>query len=199
MAVAVSAEPAVAGAFPPADAARVGMAVFLAAEAMLFAGFVTAFLVFRFGAAAWPPPAQPRLPVEVTGANTVVLLLSAVTMRWAVRAARAGRRAALTEGLALTALFGASFLAVQGYEWLALLRFGLSATSGVYGGIFYAVVGAHALHVAAAVAWLCGLLAARAVRPAPVGLADSRVPVFALYWYFVVGLWPFLYALVYLA
>src|SRR3970282_360654 len=41
------------------------MLIFLAAEAMFFAGLIGAFLVFRFGSAPWPPPGQPYLPVGV--------------------------------------------------------------------------------------------------------------------------------------
>src|SRR3989337_2269930 len=54
------------------DGAKVGMLIFLGAETMLFAGFVTAYLVFRLGAPVWPPPLQPRLPVGVTARSARV-------------------------------------------------------------------------------------------------------------------------------
>ncbi len=62
----------------------------LGAELMFFAGLIGAFLVFRLSATVWPPPFQPRLPIGVTGVNTVILLVSALTVHWAVGAARAG-------------------------------------------------------------------------------------------------------------
>ncbi|MGH7478931.1 MAG: hypothetical protein ACREJ8_04995, partial [Candidatus Methylomirabilales bacterium] len=52
---------------PGVSNARLGMLIFLGAEAMFFAGLIGAFLVFRFGSATWPPPGQPYLPVGVTG------------------------------------------------------------------------------------------------------------------------------------
>ena len=61
--------------------AKLGTIMLLGAEAMFFAGLMGAYIVFRVGAANWPPPFQPRLPVRVTGINTLILLLSAVTMR----------------------------------------------------------------------------------------------------------------------
>src|SRR5439155_726747 len=61
-------------------------------EVMLFAGLVSAFWVLRVSAPAWPPPLQPRLPVGVTGANTVVLLGSSVVIRMASRALERGDR-----------------------------------------------------------------------------------------------------------
>ena len=94
------------------DAARLGMLIFLGSETMLFAGFVAAFLVFRLGALVWPPPFQPRLPVEVTAVNTVVLLLSGYTMSRALAEARRGAHAGLMRSLVQTGLLGATFLVV---------------------------------------------------------------------------------------
>lgn len=183
---------------PVINAAWLGMLIFLGAETMLFAGFVAAFLVFRLGAPVWPPPLQPRLPVEVTGVNTAVLLLSGYTMRRALRAVRGGDQAGLARSLAQTALLGAGFLGVQGYEWGRLLDFGLTAPSGVYGGTFYTLIGAHAVHLLGALTWLSIVL---------IGTGRGRytaenhvgVSLCGMYWSFVVGLWPVLYALVYLA
>src|SRR3989304_2936489 len=128
--------------------------VFLGAEAMFFAGLMGAYIVFRVGAAVWPPPFQPRLPGGVTGVNTVFLLASAATIRVALRAARRGDGTHLVRWLGLTAILGTVFLAVQGYEWLRLIQFGLTVSSSVYGGLFYTLIGFHALHVFGALVWL---------------------------------------------
>lgn len=179
------------------DGVRLGMLIFLGAETMLFAGFVAAYLVFRLGAPAWPPPGQPRLPIEVTGANTAVLLSSGYTLWRALKAARRGSYAALAGNLAFTALLGLTFIGVQGYEWMRLLRFGLTASSGIYGAVFYTLIGAHALHVAGALAWILIFLFGKCLRMSAVPEGGS-LPALAMYWYFVVGLWPLLYTLVYL-
>ena len=183
---------------PMSDAARLGMLIFLGSETMLFAGFVAAFLVFRLGAPVWPPPFQPRLPVGVTGVNTVVLLLSGYTMWRALWAVRHGNQASLARSLAQTALLGATFLAVQGYEWARLFEFGLTASSGVYGGTFYTLIGAHAIHVLGALTWLLTILIGTK-RGQYTAQDHRRLSVFGMYWYFVVTLWPILYTLVYLA
>lgn len=183
---------------PLIDAARLGMLIFLGSETMLFAGFVAAFLVFRLGTPVWPPPFQPRLPVGVTGVNTAVLLLSGYTMWRALRALRYGDRAGLARGLAQTAVLGVTFLGVQGYEWGRLLEFGLTASSGVYGGTFYTLIGAHAAHVLAALIWLSIILTG-ATRGRYTAEDHVSVSLCGMYWYFVVALWPILYTLVYLA
>src|SRR5438128_5268812 len=90
----------------PLSNARLGMLVFLGAETMFFAGLVGAFLVYRMANETWPPMAMPRLPVVVTGINTLILLYSAVTIRLANRAIRLGRRQALARMCLWTAAGG---------------------------------------------------------------------------------------------
>lgn len=186
----VLAEPAVSN-------ARLGLLMFLGAEAMFFAGLIGAFLVFRIGSSTWPPPFQPRLPVLVTGINTVILLCSGFTMHQALRAIQAGQLPLLIRRLLLTALLGTLFLTIQGYEWVRLVQFGLTMSSGIYGSTFYTLIGCHGLHVLGAVVWLA-LVLVQARR----GRFDWRnhtgIELCSMYWTFVVGLWPVLYGLVYL-
>jgi cytochrome c oxidase subunit III len=171
--------------------------MFLGAEAMFFAGLMGAFLVFRMGSEVWPPPFQPRLPTGVTSVNTMILLASAVTMIAALRANRRGARAGLVRLLSWTAILGATFLLVQGYEWVRLIHFGLTVSSSVYGALFYTLIGFHAVHVFGALTWLLVVwLKARQgkyTKTSFVGLQTC-----SMYWIFVVALWPVLYGLVYL-
>ena len=182
---------------PVVSNARLGMLVFLGAEAMFFTGLIGAFLVFRLGSLTWPPAGQPRLPVAVTGVNTVILLLSGYTMYRALRAIREGNRRGLAGGLLATALLGAVFLGVQGVEWVRLIRFGLTLSTGTYGATFYTLIGTHGLHVLGAVLWLLVMLVG-ATRNRFSAARHVALELCGMYWYFVVGLWPILFALVYL-
>ena len=179
------------------DNLRLALLFFMGAEVMFFAALVSGLFVLRVGMAAWPPPLEPRLPVAVTAVNTVVLLGSSVAMVAALRALRRRQHEGFVRMLATAAALGALFLAVQGYEWIRLIGYGLSLSSSVYGTTFYSLIGLHGLHVAGALVWLVAttLLAARA------RFADGRIaPVqaCAMYWHFVVGLWPVLFVAVYL-
>jgi cytochrome c oxidase subunit 3 len=182
---------------PIGSNAWVAVLMFLGAEAMFFAGLIGAYLVFRLGSPFWPPPFQPRLPVGVTGVNTLILVASAVTMRWSLRAVRVNDREKLIRWLLYTAALGGIFLAIQGFEWLQLVHYGLTVSSSVYGGLFYTLIGFHALHVLGALIWLLVVLLqakqGRFSKERHVGLQTC-----AMYWTFVVALWPMLYGLVYL-
>jgi cytochrome c oxidase subunit 3 len=113
------------------------------------------------------------------------------------RARGRGDRRAFVRGLTLTAALGGLFLAVQGYEWFRLISFGLTASSGNYGATIYTLIGAHAAHVVLAHAWL-GVILAMAKRGRFAGPEAGAVTACALYWHFVVALWPILYVTVYL-
>ena len=182
---------------PRLDNARLAMLFFLSAETMFFAGLISAFFVLRLSAAVWPPPLQPRLPVGITGLNTLVLLASSVAMIAALRAVRRADRRALVERLAAAAALGALFLAVQGYEWAGLIHYGLTVTSGVYGATFYTLIGIHAAHVLGALVWL-GVTLMLAARGRFVDGRVNGLRTCAIYWHYVVGLWPILYLTVYL-
>ncbi len=178
---------------PPIPNGVIGMLIFVIVEVMLFAGLISAFAIISASAVVWPPPGQPRLPLEETAVNTAALLASgallAVSRR---RFARDPRRAQTP--LLFAMLLGAFFVVFQGAEWLVLLGEGLTLTSSSLGSFFYLIVGMHALHAVAALS----LLAYTWMRLRQGWLASSQLAAAEVFWYFVVGLWPVLYLMVYL-
>jgi heme/copper-type cytochrome/quinol oxidase subunit 3 len=177
--------------------AQIAMLVLIAAEVMFFAGLIGAFLVFRFSGRPWPPPFQPRLPVGITAVNTVFLLASSWTMLQAQRALRRGERGMLLRYLGATGALGTLFLLIQGFEWVRLLSFGLTASSGVYASTFYTIIGTHAFHALCGVLWLLVVIV-HASRGAYSPRRPGAVVPCGMYWHLVVGLWPVLFVLVYL-
>lgn len=181
----------------PLDNLRVAVLFFIGAESMFFAALISALFILRSALPVWPPPLQPRLPLGITVANTVVLLASSVAMILAGRALARGPRREVVRWLGVAAALGTLFLAVQGFEWTRLIGHGLTLSSSTYGTTFYALIGTHALHVVVALAWLLATLGlARAGRAGRNG--GSLVRGCALYWHFVVALWLVLFVAVYL-
>jgi cytochrome c oxidase subunit III len=175
--------------------AVLGMTIFVAAEVMFFAALISAQTIARSAAVGgvWPPPGQPRLPIERTAFNTVVLLVSGLFLWAGNRSLKTIPRVALRYLAAAIAL-GIAFVSLQGMEWVALLREGLTMRSSTHGAFFYLIVGAHALHAVAAIVALTWVYI-RMCRgnPMPGAFAATRV-----FWYFVVFLWPIIYLRVYL-
>ena len=175
-----------------------GMYLFIASELIAFITLLFILFWLRSGLVGdWPPPDQPRLPLGITGINTVFLLVSGYTMHRAYRAVKQNLTAQLTRWLMITCVLGVVFLTVQGFEWIRLIRFGLSMTSSLYGAMFYTIIGLHAVHVLVTVLVLLYLW----VRSSSgVYTADKHTGVVLgyLFWLFVVLIWPVLYVLVYL-
>lgn len=175
--------------------AVIGMLFFIIAEVMLFSGFISGYTIVKANAVGqvWPPPGQPRLPVTSTAFNTVLLLVSGLLVYWAGRQFAKDPKSArwpLLGGVIL----GTAFVVLQGSEWVALLGEGLTLTSSSYGSFFYMIVGTHALHAVFAIASLVWLY----VRLLRGTLSDEAFMAGRMFWFFVVGLWPFLYWQVYL-
>ena len=175
--------------------AVLGIVIFIAAEVMFFAGLISSQIVLRAGETQWPPILQPRLPVAATAINTAILLLSGVALFLSARAQAHPFRVRQAMRL-LNAAFvlGAVFVAIQGAEWVRLVGFGLTVSSSLYGALFYIIVGSHAVHVAAG---LCVLGFAR-WKVASRQMSADGFRAARLFWYFVVGIWPVIYVLVYL-
>ena len=211
-----------------------GMLLFVFVEVMLFAGFISAFLIIKARAvgSVWPPPNQPRLPFEETAVNTSALIASGIVLLIAHRmflkgGGRGGGQAELGSGqagsrgghtpphasggvvlagfgglfsrpvgrlLVAATLLGGIFVGLQGVEWVALIREGLTITSSTYGALFYTIIGAHAAHAVAAIL----ALAWAALRLGAGTLTRDVLSAVAIFWYFVVLVWPFLYFVVYL-
>ena len=180
---------------PPISSGVFGMLIFIFTEVMFFAGLISAHTIVRSQAAGqlWPPYGQPRLPVEQTALNSLALLVSGVVL---VLAWFAFRREAASARIPmiLSILLGVVFVGFQGVEWTALLAEGLTMQSSAYGGFFYLIVGAHAVHAIVALAglmWAFYMLDKRQLTASQLGTVSA-------FWYFVVLVWPVLYLKVYL-
>jgi heme/copper-type cytochrome/quinol oxidase subunit 3 len=174
----------------------IGIVLFIITEIMFFSGMISAYLVNRAGATQWPPANQPRLPMEITAINTGILLLSAVFLIVLILTFRK-KRSVSKIWLGLTLIGGVTFVGIQGYEWIKLLGFGLTTTSSVYGAFFYALIGAHGLHALIGIVLLLYLWFG--IRSnVDTEKAMNKINTAGIFWFFVVGIWPALYYLVYL-
>jgi cytochrome c oxidase subunit III len=99
------------------EVAMLGMWCFLATEILFFGGALVAYAIYRM---QWFPSfkAGSALLVETAGAvNTMVLLVSSLTMALAVRSAGLGRTKALIGFLIATLILGTAFLGVKVFEY----------------------------------------------------------------------------------
>lgn len=177
--------------------AKLAAILIIVGESMLFVGLIGMYLVFRLSTENWPPPELPRLPVLVTTFNTLILFASVVPMHHALRAMRRNEVVRATRLAAITGLLGLFFLSVQGFEWVRLVRHGLTLEKGQYGGAFYVLIGCHGLHVLVAVLWVVAVTVLSERRRFSAAHHDG-FEMCTIFWYFVSALWAGLFPLVYL-
>ena len=171
-----------------------GLATFLVADGMTFAGFFAAYLTFR-AVNPLPSGATYELEMVLPTINTILLLISSFTFHRAGAAMKRNQRALGQRWLLISAALGFAFLAGQMKEYFEL-PFGL--TDNLFASTFYAITGFHGLHVTLGglmiliVWWQC--------REGGRVSQDNLFPLEAaeLYWHFVDGIWVVLYGILYL-
>jgi len=93
----------------------------------------------------WPPLYFKQ--IDVLGLpllNTVLLLMSGVTITYSHRALLVRNKLLATDGLIWTLVFGLLFILCQLHEY----RYSyFSINDGIYGSVFYILTGFHGLHV----------------------------------------------------
>ena len=96
------------------EASTLAMWGFLATEILFFGGVLMAYWVYRITYPdAWALGAAQQ-NWKLGAANTIVLIISSLTMALAVRNAQLARRIGVVVMLVLTLLFGTTFLVIKG-------------------------------------------------------------------------------------
>ncbi len=185
----------------PESWGKLGMWIFLAADAMSFGALLAGYGALRFGSGDWPVPSHV-LGVGLTAFMTFLLISSSVTMVLALAAIQRGDMTGLKKFLALTVLGGLMFLGMQAYEWTHLIERGLTLSgnpfgAALFGTTFFIITGFHGAHVTAGVIYLSSYLVQGLLGRLHQGDAN-QIEIAALYWHFVDLVWILVFTFVYL-
>lgn len=178
---------------------RYGVFLFIISEVMFFVAWFWAYFnasLFPVEAigSVWPPvDIQTLDPWHLPLVNTLILLTSGTTVTWAHHALQEGDRKTFIGMLLFTVLLGASFTAVQAYEYAhATFTF----DQNIYSSTFYMATGFHGAHVLIGTIFLTVCLFR--------GLAGHFKPdhhfgfeAAAWYWHFVDVVWLVLFVCIY--
>ena len=172
--------------FDAVSAVRWGVVIFLVAITMMFGALAVIYLL-RLPVRAAFPFELPRL----SWVSTAVILISSISMQYALHAARHQNRLGLCRGLGITFALGCLFLTLQLLSWLIVKR---SASEGIFTGLFYLFTGLHGAHLLGGVIFLAYLLY-RALRKTHLPSDALLVEMGTLYWHFLGALWVALFIL----
>ena len=107
------------------ESSKLGMWLFLATEILLFGGMFVAYGIFRVLYPELYDEASLQLDTALGAANTLVLLLSSLTMAWAIRGAQMDNRKVLFWNLIATVVLASGFLVVKYFEYSHKFEIGI--------------------------------------------------------------------------
>ncbi|MEZ8291432.1 cytochrome c oxidase subunit 3 [Vibrio sp. 10N.237.312.B06] len=205
---------------------RQGMSWFIFSEIMFFGAFFGALFYARMISVPWIggegnnemthevlwPMFQSIWPLTTTPdgvttqamlwqgiplKNTIILLLSSVTLHMAHISLEQNKRMALIVWLEITIVLAGFFLFFQVEEYLhAYQEMGLTLQSGIYGNTFFLLTGFHGLHVCLGTIFLIVLLA-RVAKDHFTPKDHFAFQAGSWYWHFVDVVWLGLFVFVY--
>jgi cytochrome c oxidase subunit 3 len=166
----------------------------IAIEATVFALAIVSYFFLRSQAREWPLGVAP--PELLWGTlNTLILLASLVPNAYTKRAAEAHDLRKVRIGMVVCTVFAVGFIAVRFVEFGALnVRWDTNA----YGSIVWLLLGLHTVHLLTDFFDSVVLTALMFTGPLE-GKRYVDVAENAWYWYFVVGAWLPVYAVIYWA
>jgi cytochrome c oxidase subunit 3 len=193
------------------EASTLGMWVFLVTEIMFFGGLFLAYLVYRHANPTAFQEASSHLDKTWGAVNTVVLIVSSLTMAMAVRSAQiSAKPRTQVAWLVATMVFGTAFLGVKVVEYSEKFAHHLvpgpyfqwptpenANGAEIFYSLYFCMTGLHALHMIIGLG-LMMVIAVMAWRRKFDGTYYTPVEVSGLYWHFVDIVWIFLFPLLYL-
>lgn len=171
---------------------KVALFVILTSESVFFATLLVAYAALRDQNGWLIDHSLARLIIPLI--NTAILLLSVIPARQAVANIRNGKQSVLLSSMVATFILGLVFVAGQVYEFS---HAGFRINDQTFGGVFFTLMGFHALHVLAGEVFLAiNIIRAR--------LGDfsshnySPVELSAWFWYYVTVVWLLLFLALYI-
>lgn len=166
----------------------------VAAETVLFGTLVMSYLFLRGGASSMHFPHPTPLDILIASSNTLILLLSAALARRSLQAISRDDVRGLIRNLLLALGLGAIFIAGQVFEFR---HAGMRITDLAFGGVFFALISFHAVHVLAGMTVL-GLNLVRAKLGDFNDHRNTAITAGTWFWYYVTAIWIALFTVLYL-
>ncbi len=188
-------------------ASKMGMWLFIFTELLLFGGLFIVYSVYRSKYTADFHVAANQLNTFIGTVNTVILLVSSMTVAMSVTALRTGNKGLTLKLLATTIFFAFLFLVNKYFEWGlkfehhlypgSELMLTLKRGELLFFGLYFFMTGLHALHIIVGMILL--IVIYRKIQTGRITKDDNvLLENGGLYWHLVDLIWIFLFPLLYL-
>jgi cytochrome c oxidase subunit 3 len=191
-----------------AEASKIGMWLFIFTELLLFGGLFIIYSIYRFLNPEAFQMAAGELNTFVGALNTVLLLISSMTIAMSTTTLQLKKKGATLGLLVVTCVIGIVFLVNKYFEWSVKFEHGIwpgsehllsdfSQGEILFFGLYFIMTGLHALHIIIGLVII--VVAMRRVQKGTVNAnRASLLENAGLYWHLVDLIWIFLFPLFYL-
>jgi cytochrome c oxidase subunit III len=188
-------------------ASKLGMWLFIFTEILLFGGLFIVYSVYRYKYPVAFHLANHELDKTVGLINTVILLISSMTVAMSITAMQRSNKKQTLILLGITLLLAMAFLVNKYFEWGIKFHHGLYPGSTIlqelghgdtlFFGLYFFMTGLHALHILVGMTLLIviwGKVKNEKINSGDYVLLENG----GLYWHLVDLIWIFLFPLFYL-
>jgi cytochrome c oxidase subunit 3 len=154
---------------------------------MVFAGLTSGYIV-RQAEGNWFVFELPQMFTY----STIVIVLSSVTMWWALRSVRKGDLGAMRTSLAITLILGLGFCITQFWAWSDLVKMGIFFTGNPSGSFLYVLSALHLAHLAGGILYMI-IVTTNAFRGLYSPENHLQIELCSTFWHFMDGLWVYLF------
>ena len=185
---------------PPLQRPRVlmiGTAFMAAASIMVILGMLGVYLAQRadvLSAGSTWLPTGATIPLQQPNTMMITLIMTVITMQWAVNAISRNDRGHAYMALGLTLVLGAATIVMTSYLF-SLMK--LDISKGIQGVLIYSITGAHLLMLIVAMIFVA-LMAFRALGGQFAARQHDGISAAALYWDAMVAVYFILWISIYI-
>jgi cytochrome c oxidase subunit III len=189
------------------EASKFGMWLFIFTELLLFGGLFIVYAVYRYRNPVAFQLAGEELDVLIGTVNTIILLISSMTMAMSITAIQKNDRQKAKMFLGVTIFLALVFMVNKYFEWGDKISYGffpdtatlheLGQGTILFFGLYFVMTGLHALHIIIGVVLLAYILFKvqnKVIHSGNYYLLENG----GLYWHLVDLIWIFLFPLFYL-
>lgn len=179
-----------------ANPTLLGFWIYLMSDALLFASIFAVFGVLGTSYAGGPTP-RDIFDLNLVALNTAILLVSSITYGFSMLSMERGAVRTTQAWLAVTALLGMSFVAVELFEFGHLIVEGASPRRSGFLSAFFTLVGTHGLHVTFGIVWI-GVMLVQVQKRGLIADNRRRLLCLSMFWHFLDVVWIGVFTYVYL-
>lgn len=189
------------------EGSKMGMWLFIFSELLLFGGMFIVYAVYRYKNPVAFHLAGQELDTSIGTFNTIILLISSMTVAMSIIAIQANNKRRAINLLTVTIILALIFMVNKYFEWSGKFGHGIYPGSEhlsnlgqgevLFFGLYFMMTGLHALHILVGVTLLVVMLSK--VMDGSINSGNYvQLENSGLYWHLVDLIWIFLFPLFYL-